>query len=125
MRDRIRCTIIALALVTCAQAAGAQTRPGDTFKWNQPTSEVVSIPRFELRIDAGAWTDVGKVEANDAQTPAGTTSYRATVPALMSGSYTFAVRACPTTGTCGPEATPFAFAVIVISSPSGLRIGPG
>lgn len=110
-------------LLLWASAASAQVRVGDSFKWDQPTGEVASIARFELSIDGSTFNDVGKVEANDGGTQANHTSYRATVPALTSGSHTFTVRACPATGACGPAAPVFSFAVVIISAPSNLRIG--
>jgi hypothetical protein len=117
--------LLAIVFVFWAAPVLAQVTatPGQTFKWDQPTAEVASIARFEMKIDAGAFVDVGKALANEATTPAGFQSFSRVIPALAPGTHTFVVRACPATGACGPDSNPFAFAIVVISQPTGLRIG--
>lgn len=116
---------IVFVLVSAPAFAQVPAQPGQLFKWNQPTTEEASIARFEMKIDAGAFVDVGKTLSNDTATPTGFQSYSRVIPALTPGNHTFVVRACPATGSCGPESNPFAFAIIVISQPTGLRIGSG
>lgn len=117
--------LIALAFLMVSSSAFAQVtaQPGQNFKWNQPTSEVATVARFELKIDTGVYVDVGKTAANDASTPAGQSSFSSVIPALTPGAHSFVVRACPASGACSPDSASFAFSIIVLSQPSGLRIG--
>lgn len=110
-------------LLASPALAQVPAQPGQNFKWDQPTAEVASIARFEMKIDNGAFVDVGKVLANDANTPPNFQTFARVIPALAPGTHTFVVRGCPATGACGPESNPFAFAIVVISQPTGLRIG--
>lgn len=124
----VKTFVLACVFVLAAASsvlAQVPAQPGQLFKWDQPTAEVSTVVRFEMRIDAGAFVDVGRTAANDAATPAGFSSFSRVIPALTPGNHTFVVRACSAT-SCGPDSNPFAFAIIVISQPSGLRIGmPG
>lgn len=117
--------LMACVFVMMAAPAFAQVpaQPGQSFKWDQPTAEVATVARFEMKIDNGAFVDVGKQAANDATTPANMSSFSRTIPALAPGLHTFVVRPCPATGSCGPESAPFAFSIVVLSQPTGLRIG--
>lgn len=115
--------IVGCLLVAQAAFAQVPAQPGQLFKWNQPTAEVASVARFELKIDAGTYVDAAKVLSNDAATPTGMQTFSHVIPALTPGNHTFVVRACPTAGNCTADSAPFAFSIIVISTPSGLRIG--
>lgn len=113
---------VLMVLAPVSAFAQPQALPGQLFKWDQPTTQVASIDRFEIKIDTGPYTPVGKVAANDAQTPAGQSSFSFPIPALTPGPHSYVVRACPLTGACSPDSPSFAFSMIVISAPSGLRI---
>jgi hypothetical protein len=117
--------LLALMFIFWAAPVLAQVtaQPGQSFKWDYPTTESVNVVRFEMKIDTGAYVDVGRTVANDAQTPAGHTSFARVIPALTPGNHTFVVRACPATGSCSPDSNPFAFALVVLPQPTGLRIG--
>jgi hypothetical protein len=109
--------------VAASAAAQPTAQPGQLFKWDHPVAQNALVTRFELRIDSGPFTDVGRTLANDTQTPSGMQSFSFVIPALSTGPHTYVVRACPTTGSCA-ESAPFAFGIVVISAPTGLRIAP-
>lgn len=115
-----------LAILGGASAAQAQptAQPGQLFKWDHPTAEGPTIARFEVKIDAGSYVNAGKTAASDAATPAGFTSYSFVIPALTPGNHSYVVRACPTSGSCTADSASFAFGIIVVSVPTGLRISP-
>jgi hypothetical protein len=118
--------ILTVAFLLMSQAAFAQVTatPGMLWKWDYPTAEAADVVRFEIRVDGtGAFQDAGKTAANDAQTGAGMTSYQLVIPALPSGPHSFATRACTVT-SCSTAAAPFAFGVVVITTPTNQRIAP-
>jgi hypothetical protein len=121
MRKLFACVVC--LLIAAPALAQVPAQPGQLFKWDQPMTEVASVDRFELKIDAGTYVNAGKTLANDSATPAGRQSFSFVIPALTPGNHTYVVRACPASGSCSPDSSPFAFAIIVISQPSGLRIG--
>jgi hypothetical protein len=114
---------LTFACLLFAQSAFAQAQPGMLFKWNQPTAEVASVARFELKIDAGTYINAGKTLANDATTPTGMQSFSFVIPALTTGNHSFVVRACPASGACTADSASHAFTIFLISTPTGLRTG--
>ena len=104
-------------VVGLATGAAAQTpaTPGQAFAFDYLTADLAtySVVRFEQQIDGGAWTDQGiPTVANDAQTPAGATTYRVAIPALTPGAHTATWRACNATA-CSAAAAPLAFTLVV------------
>lgn len=114
----MRLMILAVTLVAgLATSAAAQTpaTPGQAFGFDYLTSDLATyaVIRFEQQIDGAAWVDVGiPTVANDAQTPAGATTYRVAIPALTPGAHTVTWRACNATA-CSAAATPLAFTLVV------------
>lgn len=119
----MRLILIALfPLLALPASAQVTALPGQLFRWDQPTAEVATVDRFEIKIDSGAYVNAGKTPANNAQTASGMSSFSFVIPALSTGPHTFTVRACPASGAC-VESAPFAFGIVVISAPSNLRAG--
>jgi hypothetical protein len=112
---------LAFLLVSSAAFAQPQVPPGSLIKWDYQAPESVAIDRFEIQFDAQPFVTAGKTQANDAQTPAGHASYSFVIPALTPGPHTVTVRACTTTA-CGSAASPLAFGIVVIGTPTGLRL---
>jgi hypothetical protein len=82
--------ILALAIAQPAPAA-------KTFVWTYATADIDAgeVNRFELQIDDGAWTDVGRMASADQSGGSeGLTVYETPVPALKLGAHTASVRAC-------------------------------
>lgn len=111
--------VLSLAAVAEAQVPAV---PGQSFKWNQTEGEVAAVTRYEVRVDAAPFVDAGKARADDAATPAGFQTFRFVIPALLAGPHTLEVRACFASG-CTVSA-PLGIVVVIVSVPSGLRIGP-
>jgi hypothetical protein len=80
--------ILALALLPA---------PSKVFLWTYATADIEAgeVNRFELQIDDGAWTDVGRMASADQSGGSeGLTVYETPVPALKLGAHTASVRAC-------------------------------
>lgn len=84
------------------------------------------VVRFEQQIDAGAWASLTiPPKANDALTPAGSSTYKTPIPAMTTGAHTVAWRAC-NASMCSVASAPFAFVLSVQpAAPSGGRILSG
>jgi hypothetical protein len=111
------------ALVLLLQVSVSAARP---VVWDYSDADLKTglVNRFELSIDGGAFVDVGRVRADDADQTPGTVSYKTSLPPLMVGPHTVDVRACNVT-ECSPVAS-FAFVVsITPAKVSNLRIGGG
>jgi hypothetical protein len=108
--------ILAIALVQAPQRL---------FIWEYSNADLAGaeVNRFELKIDDGAWTDVGRRGATD-QTgvAAGSVIYSAPVPALTLGLHTAQLRAC-NVSECG-DALSMAFTISIKPAvPAFFRIG--
>lgn len=110
-------------LIASSATAQVTAQPGQNLKWDQATAEIATVGRFEVKIDAGAYVDAGKVLANDAQTQANNQTYRFVIPAITPGPHVFLIRACPVSGSCGPDAAPFNVQMLVLTAPTNVRIG--
>ena len=113
-----------LTLVATAASAQVTVGPGTQIGWDQPTTEIANVARYEAQIDTGAFTDVGKVLAT-ATPPPNMTTYKLTLPALTTGNHALVVRACPAAGACTAASSPFSFTMFILSVPTGVRSIPG
>lgn len=101
---------------------------GQSFAWDYADADLSAgaVTRFEIQIDGGSFTSVQMAQAfTDAQTPSGAKSYKVAIPALTTGSHTFAVRAC-NDQLCGDPTPAFGFVLAVKpATASGVRIVGG
>jgi hypothetical protein len=84
-----------LASLILIAALQIQTPPA--FLWDYATADLTTgaVDRFELKLDAGEWTDVGRLASDDqSEAPAGTTTYTVRIPPLTLGAHTAQLRAC-------------------------------
>ncbi len=118
-------TSLMIALALSASAAAQTATPGQAFAFDYVIQDLTtySVSRFEMRVDAGTWVSVNlPAVANDAQTPAGSNSYRVAVPALTPGTHAVEFRAC-NTGGCGSPSAAYSFTMVIVPPPpSGSRI---
>ena len=101
--------------------ASAQTPPPPVatasqsfgFDYKDTDLAAFSVVRFEQQIDAGTFATVAiPPKANDALTPAGFSTYKTPIPALLTGNHSVVFRAC-SASVCGDPSTPFAFELAV------------
>lgn len=108
--------ILAMALVPAPQRA---------FLWEYPTADLATgeVSRFELKVDNGEWTDVGRLASEDqVGAEKGSVIYTATIPALKLGAHTAQLRAC-NVAECGEPATANFTVSIKPAPPVNFRIG--
>lgn len=93
------------------------------FDYKDADLTAAGVIRFEEQVDSGAWIAIGiPPKANDAQTPAGASTYAAPIPALVTGAHTVAFRAC-NAQICSDPSSAMAFTLAVKpATPTGLRI---
>jgi hypothetical protein len=111
--------ILALALLSAPQP------PQRTFLWEYSTADLASaeVNRFELKVDDGAWTDVGRSASGDqSEAKPGSVIYAAPVPALTLGVHTAQLRACNPTECSEPLSMAFTIS-IKPAVPAFFRIG--
>lgn len=88
-----------LALLALASPAAAQTPVTTANHIAFDQSDYANVTRFEVRVDTGAWVDIGKPAAtgtaNTVTTP---------LPAMTVGPHTLTVRACNAAG-CSAAST--------------------
>ena len=119
---RIGAMLVGVLLVT-ATSVSAQTVTvpypvPSTYKIGWDHEAPALVDRFESRLGAAAWTDVGKTACPSPNT----SSFCQPFPIITSpGTYTFEVRACNLAG-CS-SAAPLSFtAVASPGQPTGLRV---
>ena len=102
-----------------------QSTPTPTFLWDYKSADLSTgeVNRFELQIDKGEWTDVGRMAAADqSEAPAGSTTYTVNVPALTLGQHTAQVRACNPVECSEPAVLTFTISIKPVP-PSNFRVG--
>jgi hypothetical protein len=113
-------------MLAAVLAQPAPTRPA-VFLFDYATAQIAAdgVNRFELQIDGGAWTDVGRTAAASQEgAPTGVVFYEARVPALTVGGHVAAVRACNAVECSDPVS--LKFIISIRPAPvSNLRIGGG
>ena len=113
------CVLGLAGTLTAQQAPPAVA--GDKFAWDYVEADIASygVNRFEIQVDAGAWTAVGIPAAfTDAQTGAGKKSYSVPFPAMQPGNHTISVRAC-NADVCSAGIAPFGFRLAIVPAEAG------
>ena len=114
MRQLVSGILACLCVATVASAqtpVPSPTPPTTKLCWDH---DGVSLDRFDLAVDGGAGTSVGK------PVPVGT-MYCVPFPALTPGTHTLVVSACNIAGCAA--AAPFPVSVVVVpTAPSAVRI---
>lgn len=126
---KIRTLIALLSLSFCSSLLLAQSPPVATttqsfgFDYKDADLTTFSVIRFEQQVDTGTWVTVQiPPKANDAQTPAGASTYKVPIPALTTGTHVVSWRAC-NAQICGDPSAPFSFILAVKpATPTGGRI---
>jgi len=99
----------ALLALLFAVPAAAQTPVTTANQIAFDQSDYANVTRFEVRVDTGAWTDIGKPAAtgtaNTVQTP---------LPAMTVGPHAITVRACNAAGCSAASA---AINVVMVAIP--------
>jgi len=110
--------LLALAAPVWAQTATVPYPVPSTYKLGWSHAAPATVDRFESRLGAATWTDVGKTACPSPDT----SMFCQPFPVITSpGTYAFEVRACNVAGCSA--AAPFAFvAVAAPSSPTGVRV---
>jgi hypothetical protein len=113
-------TLIVAALFAVSAAQAQTTIPIPTTQklaWDH--SAPASVTRFELNVDGGDFTDVGKT----ACAAPNAASFCAAVPALTQGAHSLVVRACNAAGCSAASAPPYAvIAVVIPAAPVNVRL---
>jgi hypothetical protein len=128
----VRILIVSLAGWLCMTGiASAQTPPPPVatasqsfgFDYKDADLSAGGVVRFEMQIDTATFTSVAiPPKGNDAQTPAGSSTYVVPIPALTTGNHTVSFRAC-NAQLCGDASPAFSFVLAVKpATPSGTRI---
>jgi hypothetical protein len=114
----IRKTVLALTFVLgFAGIASAQTPVTTANQVAFDQSDYANVTRFELRVDSGAWVDVGKPAATGA---ANTVQFA--LPAMTVGPHTLTARACNAAG-CSAASTGLNVVMVIIPGvPANPRI---
>lgn len=121
-------TLLALLLFTCPSILSAQPPTVATatqsfgFDYKDADLTTFTVIRFEMAIDpvltagvitSATWSSVAiPPKANDAQTPAGSSTFKVPIPALTTGNHSVSFRAC-NAQVCGDASTPTAFVLAV------------
>jgi hypothetical protein len=112
-------------LTTLILAAVLQIQTPPAFLWDYATADLTTgaVDRFELKLDAGEWTDVGRLASDDqSEAPAGTTTYTVRIPPLTLGEHTAMLRACNPVECSEPTSLTFVVSIKPVP-PGHFRVG--
>lgn len=87
------------ALLFAVAPAAAQTPVTTANQYAVDQSDYANVTRFEIRVDTGAWVDVGKPAATGAAN-----TVTVPLPAMTVGPHTITIRACNAAG-CSAAST--------------------
>lgn len=119
IKMRLIWLVITVVFISVSSHAQSTAFPNQFLEFSQPTSDVQFLTKFEVKYDNGSYIDIG-LPGNS--TLSGTfTVYKTPIAALTPGTHVVTVRACNQFG-CSADAQPLTFTMIVISTPTGLRI---
>lgn len=131
MQYVLACLMLLLGAVPAWAQTSLSARPGDWLVWDQLTTSVASLERFEIAVDGGGFASIGLPPvSNDANTAPGHTSFAWQIPVgTVLGSHSYAVRACDDQALGDPCSAPLAGTVLIgVSTPpsptNGFRVRP-
>jgi curli biogenesis system outer membrane secretion channel CsgG len=101
--------LVALAAYPNVVAGQTPVTTANQVAYDQP--DYASVTRFELRVDSGAWADVGKPPAAGAAN-----TWQVALPAMTAGPHTITARAC-NAGGCSAASTGINVLMVVIPQP--------
>jgi hypothetical protein len=117
---RVRILLVVVGLLCSVGSAFAQVTPvtpSQFVAWDQ--SDYTNVTRFEIRVDSGAWADVGKPAATGTLN-----TVQVQMPAMTPGAHALTVRACNVAG-CSAATAPLNVTLVVVPTTPGIpRIVP-
>lgn len=98
----------AMMVLGLAASASAQTQvtSAQSFAWDYPAADIVTVSRFEIKVDTGSYLDAGKTPLSNVAN-----SYYYQIPAMVSGNHQVVARACNIAG-CSVDTPPLLFVFV-------------